>query len=111
MDLEKFSKELGRPKTSISRYAKTLGLTRYARELSQRSIEKAKHSLAAYRSTDEYKNIVKKQQIQLLTYYAQNEHPKGMLNKNHTEHTKEKMSKSHIELAKTCHMKRNTGLQ
>lgn len=42
MDLENFSKELGRPKTSISRYARKLGLTKYTRKFSQQSINKMK---------------------------------------------------------------------
>ena len=100
MNLEEFSKKLGRQKTSISRYARKIGLTKYNRKFSKQSIEKMKNSLSIYRETDTYKNIVLKSQTSLLKYYAQNEHPRGMLNKHHTDYTKNKMSKSHIELSK-----------
>lgn len=100
MNLEEFSQKLGRQKTSISRYARKLGLTKHNREFSEQSIEKLKNSLCIYRETDTYKNNVLKSQTSLLTYYAQNEHPRGMLNKHHTDYTKNKMSKSHIEISK-----------
>lgn len=48
------------------------------------TIEKFKHSLEIYHESDEYKNILKPKQSQLLTYYARNNHPKGMYNKHHT---------------------------
>ena len=98
MDLETFAKKLGRPKTSISRYAKSLNLTKSNRPLSKQAIEKREKSLSEYRETDEYINNLKKQQISLLTYYAQNKHPKGMLGKHHSKEVCEKLSASHIEL-------------
>ena len=98
MDLETFAQKLGRPKTSISRYAKSLNLTKSNRPLSKQVIEKREKSLSEYRETDEYINNLKKQQISLLTYYAQNKHPKGMLGKHHSKETCEKLSVSHIEL-------------
>ena len=98
MDLETFAQKLGRPKTSISRYAKSLNLTKSNRPLSKQVIEKREKSLSEYRETDEYINNLKKQQISLLTYYAQNKHPKGMLGKHHYKETCEKLSVSHIEL-------------
>lgn len=98
MDLETFAKKLGRPKTSISRYAKSLNLTKSNRPLSKQAIEKREKSLSEYRKTDEYINNLKKQQIFLLTYYAQNKHPKGMLGKHHSKEVCEKLSASHIEL-------------
>lgn len=98
MDLETFSKKLGRPKTSISRYAKSLNLTKSNRPLSKQAIEKREKSFSQYMETDEYINNLKKKQISLLTYYAQNKHPKGMLGKHHSKETCNKLSKSHIEL-------------
>lgn len=100
MDLEAFAQKLGRPKTSISRYAKSLDLTKKGRPLSKQAMEKREKSSSEYRKTDEYINIIKQNQISLLTYYAQNKHPRGMLNKHHTDDTKRRMSISHIEFAK-----------
>lgn len=54
MDLESFSKFIGRPKTSISRYARKIGLTKYGREKSVESLDKMKSSLKEYRETDIY---------------------------------------------------------
>ena len=100
MDLESFAKSLGRQKTSISRYAKKIGLTKYGREKSEESIEKIKHSLEIYHESDEYQMNVKPKQVELLNYYAKNNHPRGMLNKHHTKETCEKLSESHIILFK-----------
>ena len=100
IDLELFAKSLGRQKTSISRYARKLGLTKNGREKSIETIEKVKRSLEIYHETDEYKNEIKPKQAQLLTYYARNNHPRGMLNKHHTKETCKQLSKSHIILFK-----------
>lgn len=54
MNLEEFSKKLGRQKTSISRYARRLGLTKYNRSFSNQSIEKIKNILSIYHETDIY---------------------------------------------------------
>lgn len=97
IDLDSFAKNLGRPKTSISRYARKLGLTKNDRAQSQKAINKATEGLAKYRQTDEYKYNVKEQQIQLLRYYAQNNHPRGMLGKTHTKEVRKRLSTSHIE--------------
>ena len=35
--------------------------------------------------TEKYQKEIYPNQVALLTYYAQNEHPKGMLNKHHTD--------------------------
>lgn len=98
MDLDSFAKSLGRQKTSISRYARKIGLTKYGREKSVESIEKFKFSLNKYHETTEYINEIKPKQIELLNYYAKYDHPKGMLNKHHTRETCEQLSKSHIIL-------------
>ena len=98
MDLETFANKIGREKTSISRYARRLGLTKCDRHLSLKSKEKLKQSLDEYRKTDEYLNIVKKQQKQLLSYYAHNKHPRGMLGKHHSKDTCRRLSESHFEL-------------
>lgn len=98
MDLASFAIQLGRQKTSISRYAKKLGLTKYNRPMSKETKNKLKQSLEEYRKTDDYLNNVKQQQTQLLSYYAQNNHPRGMLGKHHTKETCKKLSESHYEL-------------
>lgn len=63
--------------------------------MSEKSKERLSNSLLEYRKTDNYINNTKKEQIELLTYYAKNKHPRGMLNKHHSEETKKKLSKSH----------------
>ena len=98
IDLESFANKIGRQKTSISRYARKIGLTKYNRHLSQKSKEKLKSSLEEYRKTDEYINDVKRQQVKLLNYYARNQHPRGMLGKHHSKETCEQLSKSHFDL-------------
>lgn len=100
MDLESFALKLNRQKTSISRYAKKLGLTNYNRHMTLETKEKLKTSLEQYRKTDEYLNNVKQKQTDLLKYYAQNEHPKGMLGKHHSKETCKQLSLSHLELYK-----------
>lgn len=94
IDLNYLSEKLSRPKTSISRAARRMGLTRQDRPLS----ESVKHSLHItneyFRDTEEYKNNIYPRQVALLSYYAKNEHPKGMLGKHHTDATRTQMSKS-----------------
>lgn len=99
IDLECFANKLGRGKTSISRYARKMGLTTYGRHFSQKSKEKLKSSLEKYRKTDGYLHHVKNEQKELLTYYARNQHPHGMLGKHHSKETCEQLSKSHFELS------------
>lgn len=60
INLDEFSLKLGRPKTSISRCAKRMGLTKQTRPLTQSTIQKMKKSLEEYRQTDAYINNVKK---------------------------------------------------
>lgn len=98
IDLESFANKIGRQKTSISRYARKIGLTKCNRHLSQKSKEKLKSSLKEYRKTDKYLNDVKQQQVKLLSYYARNQHPRGMLGKHHSKETRERLSKSHFDL-------------
>ena len=98
MDLASFALQLGRQKTSISRYAKKVGLTKCNRSMSKETKNKLKQSLEEYRKTDDYLNNVKCRQTQLLSYYARNNHPRGMLGKHHTKETCEKLSESHYEL-------------
>lgn len=99
IDVEGFSKKLGRAKVTIERYARKLGLTNYKRPLSQNTKEKMKESLKKYRKSDLY-IINKERQKELLSHYLNNNHPKGMLGKHHSEETRKKLSLSHIELFK-----------
>lgn len=98
ISLDDLAKELGRSKIAIQRNAKRIGLKRKDRKLSKNSKERLALSLSKYRETDEYKENVKLQQERLLKYYAQNEHPRGMLGKHHSKEVCEKLSISHIEL-------------
>lgn len=98
MDLESFSKELNRQKTSISRYAKKEGLTNYYRPNTKEHTKNSNDSLAKFRETDYYREIIAPKNEELLRYYAQNKHPRGMLGKHHSEETKKQMSIKHIEL-------------
>ena len=98
IDLDNFAKTLGRQKTSISRYARKVGLTKDNRPFSEDSINKRKNSLLRFRNSDKYQSKIKPQQTQLLTYYAQNKHPMGMKDKHHSDLTRNKMSLSRIEL-------------
>ena len=97
IDLEGFSKELKKPKTSISRYARTIGLTNSNRQLSDIAKRNLSKSLNDYRNSEYYIHEIKPKADELLLYYAQNEHPKGMLNKHHSMDTRCKMSISHID--------------
>lgn len=98
MNLESFATRIGRPKTSISRYARKLGLTICNRSLSEESICKMKESINRYLESDYYKEEIKNNQKELLIYYLHNNHPHGMLGKHHSKETRYKLSKSHIEL-------------
>lgn len=99
IDLDNFAKLINRPKTSISRFAKQIGLTKNNRKLSNSSLLKRQESYNKYMESDYYKNIVYPNQVELLSYYAKNNHPQGMLGKHHTEETKKQMSETHIALA------------
>lgn len=99
IDLDELSKMINRQKTSICRFARKEGLTDNSRPLTNKSIDKLKEGLKRYQETEEYKNNIHKQQVRLLQYYANNEHPKGMLGKHHSEDTRKRMSESHIKLA------------
>lgn len=100
LDLDNFATELGRPKTSISRYANKLNLTKNNRPFSDSAKERLKDGLYEFMQTDEYIKNIKPQQANLLSYYARNQHPKGMLNKHHSDETRKQMSITHVELAR-----------
>lgn len=92
MDLAEFAKALGRPKTSISRAARSLGLTNRCRSNTEDEIKKTRDKMEQYRKTEKYKTEVYPLQVSLLSYYARDNHPRGMLGKHHSEDTKQKMS-------------------
>lgn len=122
LDLQSFSKNIGRPIVSIERYARKLGLTdksrpfsengfseksklmkgyqtsiEYARKLSYYNSEKHKE----YYKSDFYKEHIRPIVSQKVSdYWRQFGHPKGMLGKHHSDDTRKRMSKTHIELAK-----------
>lgn len=98
LDLDTFSKDLGRSKISISRYAGKNNLTKHNRKKPEEIIAKQKNSYKKYMETNEYINNVKPKQKELLLFYLQNNHPKGMLGKHHSEETCKKLSESHIKL-------------
>lgn len=98
IDLEPLSKELGRSKTYIARVARRLCLTRRDRKPSAEAIEKVRKSNEVFRQTDKYKNETYPAQVELLRFYAQNDHPKGMLGKHHTDETRSAMSSTHKAL-------------
>lgn len=99
LDLCMLSKEMNRQKTSISRYARKIGLTDICRKNTEESIKKSKIGLQNYYKTEAGKQAKVKAK-ELLSYYAKNKHPKGMLNKHHSADTRKRMSESHIELSK-----------
>lgn len=95
IDLSDLSKMLGRPKTSIARWAGSQGLTKSNRPVTESAKIKSMASASAYRQTEYYKNVVLPRQTALLAFYAQNQHPRGMLGKHHTSGTTERMSDEH----------------
>lgn len=98
IDLNYLSEKINRPKTSISRAAGRMGLTRRDRPLSE-SVKRSLHTTnERLRGTERYKDKIYPEQVALLSYYAKNEHPKGMLGKHHTDETRAQMSKSHKAL-------------
>lgn len=99
INLDDFAKKMNRPKTSICRYAKKEGLTNPSRPITDSKKKLLSDKAKEYIATEKYKKEVYPKQVALLTYYAQNEHPRGMLDKHHTDNVRQKMSKSHIELA------------
>lgn len=95
IDLEFLSAKLGREKTSISRYARAIGLTNNSRKPTESALAKLRLSMSKYRESDHYKNDVLPRCIEILNYYAQNQHPAGMRGKTHTESTRARMSEKH----------------
>lgn len=100
LNLDDFAKKLNRPKTSICRYANKEGLTKSSRPMTELKKKTLSDKAKEFILTEKYQKEIYPNQVALLTYYAQNEHPKGMLNKHHTDDVRQKMSKSHIELAR-----------
>lgn len=98
MDLEKFARAIGRPKTSISRIARSLGLTNYHRGNTESEINKTIEKIKNYHETEKYRTEIYPLQVSTLAYYARNNHPRGMLGKHHSEDTKKKMSASQMSL-------------
>ena len=99
IDLDELATRMNRQKTSISRFARKEGLTNQNRSLTESAKENVKHGIKNYLKSDRYTSEIHQQQVELLNYYAQNQHPRGMLGKHHNEDTCKRMSKSHFELA------------
>lgn len=95
IDLEFLSSQLGRRKTSISRYARTIGLTNNSRPPTEATIEKQRMSQLDFMRTDHYKNDILPRNIEILRYYAQNCHPAGMRGKRHRDGVRSRMSEKH----------------
>lgn len=100
INLDKLSSLIHRPKTSIARYARKIGLTNQNRSRTEETVEKVKSGINAFMKSDKYLNEIYPKQKQLLIFYLNYHHPKGMLGKHHNKDTKERMSASHIELSK-----------
>lgn len=85
MDLESFAKELGRQKTSISRYARKVGLTNYNRRLTEEQKEKNNESHRLLYQSEYYKECIAPSiKESLRKWHATHEHPRGMSGKHHT---------------------------
>ena len=110
LDLDELSIIVGRPKTTISRCARELGLTINNRPLSEAAIEKSKESKARYMSSDDYQNTVKPAQAKLLSYYAKNEHPRGMLGKHHNAEAKRRISAAMVTMWATMELSDRNAL-
>lgn len=95
IDLDHLSRELCRPKTSIARFDGKENLTKQSRPLTQISIDRMKTGINAYRHTDRYITEVYPKSKELLTWYAQNAHPRGMSGKHHSATTRLRMSSAH----------------
>ena len=96
LNLDDFAKKLNRPKTSICRYANKEGLTKSSRPMTELKKKTLSDKAKEFILTEKYQKEIYPNQVALLTYYAQNEHPKGMLNKHHTDDVRQKISNSHI---------------
>ena len=123
IDLDFFAKQLGRQKTSISRYAKKLGLTDIARAKgcygpSHETMEtiypgidygafynnvilpRMKSHYEDYHNSSYYNDVVlPKLSKATHDYFEKNGHPRGMLGKHHTDITKQKIQKFQIQRA------------
>lgn len=96
--LDELSSLIGRPKTSISRFARSLNLTDIRRPLSEESIEKSRKTKHDKFESGEYDELRKRTSENTKKWIAENGHPKGMLGKHHSDDTRKRMSQSHIEL-------------
>ena len=99
IDLDELATMINRQKTSISRFARKEGLTNQNRPLTESAKENVKHGINNYLKSERYISEIYPQQVKLLNYYSQNQHPKGMLGKHHSADTCKRMSKTHVELA------------
>lgn len=96
-DLNELSKKIGRQKTSISRYAKKVGLTDIRRKHSDKQVQSQKEYMKNFYKTEDGIKFIEKAKSALKEYLAVNGHPRGMLGKHHTEETRNSLSISHIE--------------
>lgn len=95
IDLVRLSEMIGRPKTSISRWAQKEGLTRIDRPPTEEALKNIIESAKKYRQTDLYINQIKPKMIERFRYYARHEHPRGMLGKHHSIETRRHLSDVH----------------
>ena len=93
IDLDELSKFLGRPKTSICRFARKCGLTDQSR-MSTKNKEKARKALLDYINSPEFQKSSAKGR-EMFIWRAKNDHFRGMLGKHHTDEVKHKISQSH----------------
>lgn len=95
MDLDTFCITIGRPKTSVSRFARSLGLTNISRTMTDNTLSKLKESQKNLRDSDYYREkVVPNIKKSLCLWYSAHEHPRGMLGVHHTDDTKRRMSAS-----------------
>lgn len=85
ISLDELALSMGRQKTSISRFARKCGLTNCSRKMTDAARKKLHAALEEYRKTERYLTVVKQQNRERLLWYLNNNHPKGMLGKHHTE--------------------------
>lgn len=98
LNLDALSKEMGRQKTSISRVARSMGLTDQGRSVPDEVVRKTQESMKRYRTSENYLSVVYPKQCKTLAYYAKNSHPRGMLGKTHTDEARVRISTKQRDL-------------
>ena len=96
IDINTLADEMGRQKTSISRFARSEGLTKYDRRFTAEQAKNYATGFKKYINSEYYNECVKPAHTARLIDILHNNHPRGMLGKHHTQEVCSRISEAMI---------------